>query len=97
MKNMIIEVNFDNIKKYLDKMVLPNLYKLMQMAITLPVSSTTCERSFSSMRRINTYVRANIAQDRFSNLAILNIENDIVVDNEDILETFTKGNRRIQL
>ena len=69
----------------------------MQIAITLPVSSATCERSFSSMRRINTYIRANMSQDRFTNLAILNIEKDIVVDTEIILNTFAKTERRIKL
>ncbi|XP_060859809.1 uncharacterized protein LOC132937000 [Metopolophium dirhodum] len=97
MKNMMNEVNFENIKKHLNEEVFPNLFKIMQVAIKLPVSSATCERSFSTMRRINTYVRANMTQGRFSNLAKLNIEKDIKVDTETILNTFAKSNRRIQL
>ncbi|KAL4126512.1 hypothetical protein QTP88_010734 [Uroleucon formosanum] len=97
MKNMMKEVNFENIKIHLNEEVFPNLFKIMQVAITLPVSSATCERSFSTMRRINTYVRANMTQGRFTNLAILNIEKDIIVDTEIILNTFAKSNRRIQL
>lgn len=39
----------------------PNiLYKLMHVALAIPISSATCERSFSSMRRINTYLRSNM-------------------------------------
>jgi hypothetical protein len=45
----------------------------------------------------STHVRANMTQGRFSNLAILNIEKDIIVDTEIILNTFPKSNRRIQL
>jgi len=97
LKNMMKEVNFENIKNHLKQEIFPNLYKIMQVAITLPVSSATCERSFSTMRRINTYVRANITQDRFTNLAILNIEKDIIVDTEIILNTFAKSDRRLQL
>ncbi|XP_060880716.1 uncharacterized protein LOC132952434 [Metopolophium dirhodum] len=97
MKNMMNEVNFENIEKHLNEEVFPNLFKIMQVAITLPLSSATCERSFSTMRRINTYVRAYMTQGRFSNLAILNIEKDIKVDTETILNTFAKSNRRIQL
>lgn len=97
MKNMMKEVNFESIKIHLNEEVFPNLFKIMQVAITLPVSSATCERSFSTMRRINTYVRANMTQGRFTNLAILNIEKDIIVDTEIILNTFAKSNRRIQL
>lgn len=54
-KNMIKEVNFESMKKNLTKEVFHNLFKIKQVAITsLPVSSATCERSFSSMRRVNT-------------------------------------------
>jgi hypothetical protein len=97
MKNTMKEVNFENIKKHLNEEVFPNLFKIMQAAITLPVSSATCERSFSTMRRINTYFRANMTQGRFTNLAILNIEKDTIVDPEIILNTFAKSNRRIQI
>jgi len=38
-----------------------------------------------------------MAQNRFSNLGILNIEKDIVVDVEDILDSFSKTERRIKL
>lgn len=62
-KNMIKEVNYENIKLHLSKEVFPNLYKIMQVAVTLPVSSVTCEGSFSAMRRISAYIRANMNQD----------------------------------
>lgn len=96
-KNVVKEVNYNNIKLHLSKDVFPNLFKIMQVAVTLPVSSATCERSFSAMRRINTYLRANMNQDRFTNLAILNIEKDILVNNEVVLNTFAQTERRIKL
>ncbi|KAL4112638.1 hypothetical protein QTP88_016386 [Uroleucon formosanum] len=43
---------FDDIRKNIVKVTYPNLYKLIQVGITIPISSATCERSFSSMRRI---------------------------------------------
>ncbi|KAL4152933.1 hypothetical protein QTP88_000766 [Uroleucon formosanum] len=78
------------IKEKLSKDTFPNLFKMIQLAITLPVSSATCERSFSAMRRINNYLRSTMSQKRFSKLAMLNIERDIIVDTEIILNTFTK-------
>lgn len=56
---------------------LPNLFKLMQLAFTLPVSSSTCERSFSAMRRVKNYMRATMGQERFSDVSILAIESDL--------------------
>jgi hypothetical protein len=38
---------------------------------------STCERSFSAMRRIKTWLRSSMVQNRFNNLAIISIEKDI--------------------
>jgi hypothetical protein len=41
----------------------PNLYKLLSVAFTLPISSATCERSFLAMRRFKTWIRSTMLQD----------------------------------
>ena len=53
---MMKEVHFENIKKNLTKEVFPNLFKIMKAPITLPVSSATCERSFSSMMNMDQHI-----------------------------------------
>lgn len=77
----------------------PNLYKLLNLALSIPISSASCERSFSTMRRISTYIRSTMNQDRFSSLAIINIERDVSnnINAEDILEIYCKENRRLML
>lgn len=35
----------------------PNLYKLLGVAFTLPISRATCKRSLSGMRRVKTRLR----------------------------------------
>lgn len=55
--------------------VYPNICKLIQVAITVPVSSVTCERSFSSMHCIKNWSRiTDMLQNRFTNLLSLYIE-----------------------
>ncbi|CAI6362872.1 unnamed protein product [Macrosiphum euphorbiae] len=79
----------------------PNLHNLLQVALSIPVSSASCERSFSAMRRIKNWLRTSMIQNRFSNLAIIHIENELVktsIESKQILEEFVKcGSRRIQL
>ncbi|XP_025194326.1 uncharacterized protein LOC112593952 [Melanaphis sacchari] len=77
----------------------PNLYKLLNLALSIPISSASCERSFSTMRRISTYIRSTMNNDRFSSLAIINIERDVSnnINAEDILEIYSKENRRLML
>lgn len=65
----------------------------------LPFSYTSCERSFSAMRRIKNWTRTSMTQDRFSNLSILHIKRDIV-DNLDlniILDEYSKKDHRMHL
>lgn len=56
MKNCINKDDFDidAIASEINKNFFPNSYKLLQVALTIPVSSASCERSFSVMRRIKT-------------------------------------------
>lgn len=49
------EINYDIIKKTVTKNIFPNLFKLIQVAMSLPINSATCERSFSAIRKIKTW------------------------------------------
>ena len=93
------DFKLEDIKKYVSKQVYPNVYKLLQVAITLPISSSTCERSFSAMRRLKTWLRTSMLQNRFNTISILNIEKDIVkhIDNDSIIKKFARKNRTIVL
>jgi len=70
-------ITLNYIKKVLTKNVFPNFYKLFQVAMTIPISSSFCERSFSAMRRIKIWLRTSMLQERFNNTSILYIEKNI--------------------
>lgn len=40
----------------------PNIFKLLKILATLPVSSATNERTFSSLKRIKTYLRNSTSE-----------------------------------
>lgn len=90
-------INIDKIQKALTLNVFPSLFKLFQVALSLPISSATCERSFSAMRKIKTWLRTSMLQDRFNNSSILYIENDLNIDVEKIIDIFGSKNRYIAL
>ncbi|KAE9522305.1 hypothetical protein AGLY_017296 [Aphis glycines] len=60
-----------------DNNIFPNFYKLLQTALTIPISTASCERSFSVMRRIKNWTRNTLTNDRFTNMSILHIERDL--------------------
>ncbi len=43
----------------------------------MDIGCASAERGFSSLRRIKTYLRSTMTQDRLSNLALLYIEKDL--------------------
>ncbi|KAL4098258.1 hypothetical protein QTP88_022899 [Uroleucon formosanum] len=63
--------------------VYPRISKLLQIFITLPVSTATEERSFSTLRCLKTYLRNSSGQIRLNGLALLNIHRDVNVDIND--------------
>ena len=44
----------------------PNLYRLLQIACILPVTSCETERSFSALRRIKTCLRSCMSEDKLA-------------------------------
>ena len=68
-------------------------------SMTIPVSSTTTERTFSKMKLIKTTACNIMSDTRLSDLPLLAIERDIIVDYENIIDAFANQhkNSRIQL
>jgi len=56
-----------------------NIHKMLRVMSILPVT-TSNERSFSTLRRLKTYLRSTMGEDRLNWLASLNIHRDINVD-----------------
>lgn len=53
---------------------LPQVTKLSPFILTIPATSAGVERSFSTLKRIHTYLRNSQSQNRLSALSILSIE-----------------------
>ena len=61
---------------YGDESVFPNLRITLQILLIVVVSIESCERSFSKLKLILSYLRSSISQKRLYNLALLSIERD---------------------
>ena len=70
--------------------VFPNLRLLIQIALTLPVTSNEAERSFSGMRRVFTWLRTSMGTERLSNLSRMVAHPDRVksIPNQKIVNKF---------
>lgn len=57
--------------------LLPELAKLFCVALTIPVTTSTAERSFSTLRRLKTYLRSTMTQERLNHIAILHVHKSV--------------------
>ncbi|XP_022175945.1 52 kDa repressor of the inhibitor of the protein kinase-like [Myzus persicae] len=73
----------------------PNITKMLEILVTLPVSTATADRTFSSLRRIKTYLRSTTSESRLLGLALLSIHNNIPVNPDEILSKFASVSRRM--
>ena len=64
----------------------------------LPVTSAECERSFSTLERLKTYLRSAMTTERQSGLAMMNIHYGRAIDIDEIVNIFaTQHPRRLLL
>ena len=84
---------------YAQRDVYPNIYRLLTIFATLPVSIAPPERSFSVLKLVKTYLRNSMADERRSALALRHIHKGttLTIDPEDIFAKFAKRNLRIKL
>jgi hypothetical protein len=73
-----------------------------QLVLTMPVSSANAERSFSALKRVKTYLRSTMAEQRLNNLCIMSIERELssslLQDINPVLDKFAHmKNRRANL
>jgi hypothetical protein len=72
------------------KNVFPNLFILLKIFLTVPVSSCEAERSFSALKRILTWLRSTMSQDRLSSLTLIQMNSKELVklDIEKMIDWF---------
>ncbi|QQP57420.1 Uncharacterized protein FKW44_002402 [Caligus rogercresseyi] len=97
------DVNFksaNDIVKYLSSNslseTLPHFTEISKTLATIPVTSCSAERSFSCLRRLKTYLRSTMSQERLHALGLLSIERHYVnrVDIDTIIDEFGRQKGR---
>ena len=74
----------------------PNLRIALTMLLTIATSIASCERSFSKLKLILTYLRSTMRQERLSALALLSIESERLcsLDLDAIIDEFAAKKAR---
>jgi len=77
-----------------DALMFPNVYMFLKVGVTLPVTTASNERSFSTLGRIKTYVRNSTGETRLRGLALLSVHREIPVDVGSVIDVFAQRGKR---
>ena len=80
--------------KVIDEERFPNLFDVIKIGATIPLSSCECERSFSTLRRLRTWLRSSMKTSRLTSLALMNIHYSAHVDYKEVVKTFLEKHPR---
>ena len=75
------------------------IFKLTAIYLTIPATSVSAERAFSCLKRLKTWLRSSMNQERLSSLAIINIEQELSkdVNKDSIIDNFASFKNRKML
>ena len=79
--------------EFCDVDIFPVVHDAIKILATLGVSNATVERSFSTLKRLKTWLRNRMSEDRLSALALLHIHRDIALNFDNIINRFANRKR----
>jgi hypothetical protein len=77
-----------------DSIPYPNIHFLLVFLATLPVTTSSAERAFSSLKRIKTYCRSTMVENRLNGLVTTFIHKNMEIDATKILDLFVEKHQR---
>jgi len=83
-----------------EKELIKEVIVLAKLILVMPATNSTSERSFSALRRLKTYLRSTMRQERLNSLMIIHVHKDLTdkINIREICNDFiSKGERRHQV
>lgn len=78
------------------EMIYPNIQTALRIFLSVPLTTATCERSFSKLKLVKSYLRSSLGQENLSNMSILSIEKSISlnINYDEIIDVFAESKCR---
>nr|CAI5860743.1 unnamed protein product [Callosobruchus analis] len=82
------------------KTFFPDTEKALKILIALPCTTCTVDRSFSSLRRLKTWLRSTMSENRLNGLAMMSVHRKLIHGNlqdfnNKVVEKFTMNPRTL--
>ena len=76
------------------KTMFPNIYTAICILGTIPITICQRERLVSALRRLKTYMRGAMAQERLNGLAALSVHRNMNISENKIIDKFARMHPR---
>ncbi|KAL4112475.1 hypothetical protein QTP88_016255 [Uroleucon formosanum] len=83
--------------KECNNIIYPNIFNLLSILCTLPVPTATPERMFSCLKRLKTYTRDTMKEERLNGLTLIAVYRNISITAEEVLDELAKKKRKLDL
>lgn len=77
-----------------DPIIFPRVNLFLRIISTLAVSNASPERTFSALKRLKTWLRSTMSQERLTGLALLHILRERNIDPKKIIDRFADKKKR---
>jgi hypothetical protein len=75
----------------------PQTLRMIKNVITKPISTVTCEKSFSNMKIIKNYLQNSMTDKLLSDLTVLVVERDFDIHYEQVIEKFASNHKNCRI
>ena len=93
-----LPTSLEELLLYTDQFSFPNILTALRIFGTIPVTTCSCERPISTLRRLKTFMRSIMGEKRLKALTLLNVHGEINLDVDKVIDRFAiKHPRRMLL
>ncbi|KAJ8682083.1 hypothetical protein QAD02_017875 [Eretmocerus hayati] len=79
--------------QHCDEDIFPTVHTLLRILVTIPYTAASAERSFSTLKRVKSWLRSTMGESRLVGLALMNVHRDIMLDLERVLDRYASMRR----
>ncbi len=72
----------------------PSIFNILTILCVLPMTTTECERNFSSLKLIKSYLRSTMTNTRLNAIALHYIHSDRKLDADETVKTYMESGHR---
>jgi len=73
-----------------DELLFPKVYQYLKIGATLPVTVASVERSFLTLKRLKSYLRDSMGENRLNGLTHLSIHREIPIKSSEVVDIFSE-------